>query len=103
MAERLYVDDSERRNQGFGRVVKLVAYLERRRVLRSTLTFIGKTGGGNVRMTEPLLDLRDVGPVFESVGCGLLQAQTLGPHSGRPFPLCLQCSRFRVLVLFVLQ
>ena len=74
MVERIYVDDSERRNQGFGRAVELVAYLERRRVLRSTLTLIVQAGGGDGRMTEPLLDFRDVGPVFESGGCGLLQA-----------------------------
>ena len=45
-----------------------VRNFEGRRVFRSTLTFVVQASGGNVRMAEPLLDFRDVGPVFESVG-----------------------------------
>ena len=47
---------------------ELVRDFERGRVLRSVLAFVVQAGGGNVRMTEPLLDLRYVSPVFEGIG-----------------------------------
>jgi hypothetical protein len=48
----------------------LVIHLESRTVLRTCLAVIVDAGGGDVGVTEPLLDLGDVGLVVERIGGG---------------------------------
>jgi len=47
-----------------------VINLERRTILRAGLAVIVDAGGGDVGVTEPLLDLGDVGLVVQRIGGG---------------------------------
>jgi len=49
---------------------RLIAHLEGRRVLGLHFAPVVDAGGGDVGVTEPLLDLGDVGLVVERIGGG---------------------------------
>jgi hypothetical protein len=60
----------DRHDRAEKRDFSLVADFERRGIFRLHFTPIANPGGGDVRVAEPLLDLRNIGIVIKRIGGG---------------------------------